>query len=103
MAARFTKLNNAIKSGIEDMPAKAAVEQIEYWEDQLKDVEITGAKGILTDLHALKAKLQAEEVDGEQVKKILGQLGEKTGKIGGRVDDEKIAEQLKGVGEALSA
>lgn len=102
MAARFTKLSHAIDAGIETMTAKAAVEQIEYWEDQLKDVDVAGAKGILTDLHSLKGKLQAETVDGAQVGKLLASLGEKTGKIADRVEDEKVAEQLKLVGEGLS-
>lgn len=101
MAARFTKLNNAIKSGLETLAIKAAVEQIDYWQEQLADVETAGAKGIHSDLASLKTKLQADEVDGEAVKKLLGSLADKTEKIAGRVDDEKISEQLAGVGEGL--
>lgn len=101
MAARFTKLQNAIKTGLKDMQTKAAIDQIEYWEDQLKDVEISGAKGISSDLHSLKTKMQADEVDGDAVKKLLSELATKTTKIGGRVDDEKVAEQIQSVGEGL--
>ena len=101
MAARFTKLNNAIKAGLAETPVKAAVEQIEYWEDQLKDVDATGAKGITTDLHSLKTKLQAGDVDGDAVVKLLKQLGDKTSKIAGKVDDEKVAEQLENLGAEL--
>ncbi|KQT82252.1 hypothetical protein [Aurantimonas sp. Leaf443] len=101
MAARFTKLNNAMKSGLETMAVKAAVEQIEYWEEQLAEVEVSGAKGILSDLGSLKTKLQAEEVDGAAVKKLLGSLGEKTAKIAGRVDDEAVSQHLTQVAQGL--
>jgi uncharacterized protein YdgA (DUF945 family) len=103
MPARFTKLNNAIKDGLASMTAKAAVQQIDYWEDQLKDVEVSGAKGILGDLHSLKTKLQADDIDGEAVKKLLGSLAEKTKKISGRVEDKDVEEQLNGVADGLEA
>ncbi|KAB0679404.1 hypothetical protein [Aureimonas leprariae] len=101
MAARFTKLQNAIGKGLKDMAVKAAIEQIDYWDEQLKGVEVSGTKGIVTDLHSLKAKLQASEPDGEAVKKLLDDLGAKTARLAGRVDDEKLGATLKDVGEGL--
>ena len=84
------------------MAASAAVSQIEYWEGELKDVDVSGSKGILSDLHSLKVKLQADEIDGDAVKALLASLGEKTAKIAGRVDDKAISEQLEGVAKGLS-
>ncbi|WP_082675523.1 hypothetical protein [Aureimonas ureilytica] len=101
MPARFTKLDNAIKAGLKNMAAKAAIDQIEYWEEQLKDVDVSGSKGILADLHSLKTKLQADEVDGDAVKKLLADLGSKTAKVAGRVDDKSVSEHLEKVGKGL--
>lgn len=102
MPARFTTLNNAISKGLKSMAAKSAVSQIEYWEDQLKDLDVTGVKGIQGDLHSLKSKLTADDVDGDAVKKLLASLAEKTKNISGRVDDEKVAAQLSGVADGLA-
>lgn len=102
MAARFTTLNNAIQKGLKSMAAKTAVSQIEYWEDQLKDVDVTGVKGIQTDLHSLKTKLTADDIDGDAVKKLLASLAEKTKNIAGRVENEKVSEQLAGVADGLA-
>jgi hypothetical protein len=102
MPARFTTLNNAIEKGLKSMAAKTAISQIEYWEDQLKDVDVTGVKGIQGDLHSLKGKLSADDVDGDAVKKLLASLAEKTKNISGRVENEKISEQLAGVADGLT-
>lgn len=103
MPARFTKLDNALKAGLKTMAAKAAVDQIEYWEGQLRDVDVSGSKGILSDLHSLKTKLQADEIDGDAVKKLLADLGDKTLKVAGRVDDKAVSDHLTKVGEGLEA
>lgn len=102
MAVRFTKLDNAIAAGLKTMAAKAAVSQIEYWEEQLADVDVSGSKGIVSDLESLKKKLQADEIDGDAVKKLLGSLGEKSTKIAGRFEDKALSEHLAKVGEGLS-
>ncbi|KKB78927.1 hypothetical protein VW35_10690 [Devosia soli] len=101
MPARFTTLNNAIEKGLKSMAAKTAVSQIEYWEDQLKDVEVSGVKGIQSDLHSLKSKLTADDIDGDAVKKLLASLAEKTKNVSGRVENEKVSEQLAGVAAGL--
>ncbi len=101
MPARFTTLTNAINKGLKSMAAKSAVTQIEYWEEQLQDVEVTGVKGIQGDLHSLKTKLSADEIDEEAVKKLVASLAEKTKNISGRVEDQKVSEQLSAVAEGL--
>lgn len=102
MAVRFTKLDNALSAGLKTMAAKAAVSQIEYWEEQLADVDVSGSKGILSDLDSLKKKLQADEIDGEAVQKLVASLGEKTTKISGRVEDKALSDHLAKVGEGLA-
>lgn len=101
MAARFTKLQNALSKGLKSMTAKAAIDQIDYWEGELGDVDVSGAKGILADLKSLKTKLSADEIDEAAVKKLLGELGAKTVRIAERVEDEKLGGTLKDVGEGL--
>lgn len=103
MAARFTKLQNALTKGLKSMTVKAAVDQIDYWEEQLADVEVSGAKGILADLKSLKTKLSADEIDEAAVRKLLGELGGKTARIAERVEDEKLGTTLKEVGSGLDA
>lgn len=103
MAARFTKLQNALTKGLKTMTAKAAVDQIEYWEGELEGVEVSGAKGIVSDLHSLKTKLQADEIDEAAVKKLLADLGGKTSRLADRVDDEKLGATLKDVGGNIEA
>ena len=101
MPARFTTLTNALDKGVETLKPDAGIKQIEYWENELKDVDVSGVKGLLADLASLKKKLQAEEPDGEAIKKLVAKLGGETGRIAGRVEDDKVAEKLKDVGERL--
>ena len=102
MAARFTTLANALDKGLESLKTDAAVKQIEYWENELKDVEVAGVKGLLHDLESLKKKLQADTVDDAAVKTLLVKIGGETGRMAGR-SDEKVGEKLKEVGEKLEA
>ena len=101
MAARFTVLNNALEKGVETMKADAGVKQVEYWENELKGADFPGAKGLLHDLESLKKKLQADEPDGDAIKKLLAKLGGETTKAAGRAEDEAVAEKLTEVGGKL--
>ena len=101
MPARFTTLTNALDKGVETMKPDAAVKQIEYWENELKGIEVAGVKGLLHDLESLKKKLQADEPDTASIKTLLGKIGGETGRIAGRADDEKVAEKLTDLGERL--
>lgn len=102
MPARFTTLNNALEKGLDGVKPDAAVAQIEYWEGELKGVDVAGVKGLLHDLESLKKKLQADEVDGEAIKALVRKLGGETGRIAGRVDGA-AGEKLKDVGAKLEA
>lgn len=100
MPARFTTLSHALDKGLGEMKPDAAVKQIEYWEGELKGVDVSGVKGLLHDLDALKKALQTDEIDGEKVQKLVEKLGGETTRIGGRVDGA-AAEKLKEVGGKL--
>lgn len=102
MPARFTATNNAIEKGLENATPKSAIGLIEGWEKELESAEFTGSKGIHGDLERLKKKLQKEEPNGESIGRIIGKLGEATTKSADRADNDKVAEQLRNLGQALS-
>ena len=101
MPARFTTLHNQLEKGLETVKADAGVKQIDYWENELKAVEVSGVKGLVHDLDALKKKLAADEPDTAAVKTLLAKIGGETVRIAGRLDDEKAAAKVKEIGEML--
>lgn len=101
MAARFTTLTNALEKGLDTVKPDAGVTVVEYWENELKGADFPGAKGLLHDLESLKKKLQADEPDGDAIKKLVAKLGGETTKAAARAEDEKVAEKLKDVGAKL--
>lgn len=101
MAARFTKLNNALEKGLDGVSPSAAIEQIEYWEGELKGVDVPGAKGLLHDLESLKKHLHADPIDTAAVGKLTAKLGGETTKIAGHATTPEIGEKLKELGGKL--
>ena len=89
-----------LKDGVKGFTVSAAVKNIEGWEATLEKVEAPGAKTIVKDLESLKKHLQADKIDGEQIKKLIAKLGKETVTIAGKADS-KNAEKIKGLGEAL--
>ncbi len=99
---RYAATLKALKAGVQSMTAKAAVKNIEGWEEELEKVEVSGIKTLLKDLESLKKHLQKEEIDGAAVRKLVAKLGKETVAISGRVDG-KDAGKIKEIGEALAA
>ena len=90
-----------IKDGVKSFTISAAVKNIEGWEATLEKVEAPAAKAIIKDLENLKKHLQADEINGGQVKKLVQKLGKETVAIAGK-SDSKNAEKIKALGEALT-
>ena len=90
-----------LKDGVKGFTVSAAVKNIEGWEATLEKVETPAAKTIVKDLEALKKALQADPVKGEQIQKLVAKLGKETVALAGK-SDEKSAEKVKALGEALS-
>ena len=99
---KYAATLKALKAGVQSMTVKAAVKNIEGWEEELEKVEVSGVKTLLKDLEHLKAQLQKEEIDGAAVRKLVAKLGKETITISGRVDG-KDAGKIKEIGEALTA
>ncbi len=90
-----------LKEGVKGFTISAAVKNIEGWEATLEKIETSGVKTIVKDLESLKKHLQADEIDGEAVKKIMLKLGKETVTIAGK-SDSKNAEKIKHLGEAMT-
>ena len=90
-----------IKDGVKGFTVSAAVKNIEGWETTLEKIEAPGVKGIIRDLESLKKHLQADKIDGSQIKKLMVKLGHETVTLAGKADS-KNAEKIKTLGEALS-
>ena len=90
-----------IKDGVKGFTVAAAVKNIEGWEATLEKVEAPAAKAIIKDLENLKKHLQADKINGEQIRKLVVKLGKETVAIAGK-SDSKNAEKIKALGEALS-
>ena len=90
-----------IKDGVKSFTVSAAVKNIEGWEATLEKVELPAAKAIVKDLESLKKHLQADKINGDQIKKLVLKLGKETVAIAGK-SENKNAEKIKALGEALT-
>jgi len=103
MPKRFAATENAIEKGLAETTPKTGAKLVADWATELEKVDLPGAKGLHGDLARLQKELEKDELDGDKVAKILGKLGPATTKLADRCDDEKVAEKVRSLGEALSA
>lgn len=99
---QFDSTIKHLKEGVKGFTVSAAVKNIEGWETTLEKSDLSGAKTIIKDLENLKKHLQADDVNGDQVKKLLAKLGKQTVTLADKTDDPK-AEKAKELGNAISA
>ena len=90
-----------IKEGVKGFTVSAAVKNIEGWEATLEKVELPAAKAIVKDLESLKKHLQSDEINTDQVRKLVVKLGKETVAIAGKTEGAK-AEKIKALGDALT-
>lgn len=100
MPARFAQTLKAFEGDITTMKPAAAIKNIEAWEEHLATLDVSGAKGLATELGKLKRALGAGEMDGEKVGKLMASLAGMTGRIAGRVEGKK-GPQVQALAEAL--
>ena len=101
MPKRFAATENAIEKGLSSVKPAQGAKLAGDWLTELENVDVAGAKGLHGDLQRLTKELEKDEPDGERVRKILGKLGPATVKIADRIEDEKLAEKVRTLGEAL--
>lgn len=97
---QFAATIKHLQEGVKGFTKAAAIKNIEGWEATLEKVEVTGVKGIVRDLESLKKHLQAEDVKGDQVQKLVQKLAKETVAIAAKSD--KDGEKIKQLGEALA-
>ena len=102
MSKRFAATNSAIEKGLENASSKSAIGLIEGWEAELEGAEFTGSKGLTGDLAKLRKELEKDAPKGETVTKLIGKLGAATTKSADKIEDEKVAEQVRSLGQALT-
>ncbi len=89
------------KDGVKGFTISAATKNIEGWEETLGKLDAPGAKGIIRDLESLKKHLNAKELDGDAIRKLVAKLGKETVTFAGKADT-KNAEKARALGEALT-
>lgn len=102
MPQRFKQTENAIEKGLENTKPAAGAKLVESWVGELEGLDMPGAKGVHGDLERLHKELTKDEPDSAKIEKILGKLGPATLKLADRCDDEKVAEKVRSLGEALN-
>ncbi len=100
MALKFAGTMNAINRGLDATKPTKGADMVEDWEAALADSEVSGSKGILRDLAALRKQLERDEPDADRVHALLHRLGAATTKIADKADGSQ--EKLKALGEALT-
>jgi len=101
MPKRFTATENAIEKGLENTSPKQGAKLVREWLGEVENLDLPGAKGLRGDLEKLATELEKDEADPKKVERLLGKLGPATVKLADRCDDEKVAEKVRALGEAL--
>ena len=102
MPARFAATMTAFAAGAKSMTPAAAVKNIEAWEAHLATVEVSGVKGLSSNLGRLKRMLRAEPLDGAAIGKLMLTIAGETGRIAGRADGAR-KKQIEELATALEA
>ena len=103
MPQRFTATENAFGKGIEKTSPKQGAKLASEWVEELRKADFSGAKGLASELERLEKLLNAEEPDGEKVRTLLEKIGQDTAKAADRAEDERIAEKVRKLAEAMGA
>ena len=101
MPKRFAATEGAIEKGLESTSPKAGAKLAHEWAAELEKTDGAGAKGVHGDLGRLAKELEKDEPKSETIQKILGKLGPATLKLADKCEDEKVAEKVRALGEAL--
>ena len=101
MPKRFAATEGAIEKGLDQTSPKNGAKLVHEWSTELEKTDVAGAKGVHGDLERLAKELEKDEPKPETIQKILGKLGPATLKLADKCEDEKVAEKVRALGEAL--
>ncbi len=102
MPKRFAATKGAIEKGLAQTSPKSGAKLVGEWVAALEETDLPGAKGLHNDLARLQKELEKDEPSGDRVQKILGKLGPATTKLADKAEDEKVAEKVRHLGQALT-
>ena len=100
MPAQFAATLKALTAGSASMTPAAAIKTIKGWEAHLETIEVSGVKGLLTNLGRLRRLLEAEALNGAAIGKLMVTIAGETGRIAGRVEGKR-AERVQELAAAL--
>ena len=103
MPQRFTATENAFEKGIEKTSAKQGAKLAGEWAEAVRKAEFTGSKGLASDLERLEKLLSDDAPDGDKIGKLMDSIGEATAKAADRAEDEKVAEKVRNLAQAMGA
>lgn len=103
MPQRFTATENAFDKGIENTTPRQGAKLAGDWVEELRKADFPGAKGLAGDLEKLEKLLAADEPDGDKIQPLLEKIGEATAKAAERAEDEKVAEKVRKLAQAMGA
>lgn len=103
MPKRFAATEGAIEKGLENTSPKSGAKLAHEWAAALAETDVTGAKGLHGDLEKLAKELEKDEPNQATVTKLLGKLGPATVKLADKCEDEKVAEKVRHLGQALQS
>lgn len=101
MPKRFAATENAIEKGLDQTSPKSGAKLVHEWSAELEKTDVSGAKGLHGDLDKLAKELEKDEPDTAKIQKLLGKIGPATVKLADKCEDEKVAEKVRSLGEAL--
>lgn len=102
MPKRFAATEGAIEKGLASTSPKSGAKLVADWVAELEKSDLPGSKGLHADLARLQKELEKDEPNGDRVQKILGKLGPATTKLADKAEDEKVAEKVRHLGQALT-
>jgi len=99
--AKLDETIAAAEGGLTNLPANAAVSNIEGWENRLRAAGDPALNPIADDLAQLRQELQRTPVDGAAVGRLLTRLGEQTSAAAAGADPA-VSQRLNRLGNLLS-
>ena len=102
MPKRFAPVEHAAGQGLDKTNPAAGAKLVSDWIGEVEALSLAGAKGLHGDMVQLERELSAGSPNAERIRRLLGKIGPATTKLAGKCEDEKTAEKVRSLGEALT-
>ena len=102
MPKRFAPIEHAAEQGLDKTTPAAGAKLVADWIGEVDALTFSGAKGLHADMVQLERELGKASPDADRVRKLLSKIGPATTKLADKCDDEKVANKVRSLGEALT-